>query len=84
MPRQDGTGPSGQGPMTGRGMGPCGRGMRKRFGRGFGRGQGRFAVCPPKYLAGFTKEEEKKILKADLEDLEAEKQEIEKRLKKMK
>ncbi|HOR57784.1 MAG TPA: DUF5320 family protein, partial [bacterium] len=27
MPRQDGTGPTGQGPMTGRGMGPCGGGM---------------------------------------------------------
>jgi len=23
MPRFDGTGPTGQGPMTGRGMGPC-------------------------------------------------------------
>ncbi len=24
MPRMDGTGPLGQGPMTGRGLGPCG------------------------------------------------------------
>jgi len=24
MPRMDGTGPTGQGPMTGRGQGPCG------------------------------------------------------------
>lgn len=24
MPRMDGTGPTGQGPMTGRGLGPCG------------------------------------------------------------
>ncbi|MGC8862505.1 MAG: DUF5320 domain-containing protein [Armatimonadota bacterium] len=24
MPRMDGTGPAGQGPMTGRGLGPCG------------------------------------------------------------
>ncbi len=27
MPKFDGTGPSGQGPRTGRGMGPCGGGM---------------------------------------------------------
>ena len=26
MPRFDGTGPMGRGPMTGRGFGPCGRG----------------------------------------------------------
>ena len=56
MPRGDGTGPNGQGQMTGRGMGYCvgfntpgfmnggfGRGMRRGFGRGmgFGRGFGR-------------------------------------------
>lgn len=56
MPRQDGTGPNGNGPITGRGMGncnkpvvnqpnqpnqPCGRGQGlKPCGRGFGRGQG--------------------------------------------
>jgi len=52
MPRGDGTGPNGQGPMTGRAMGYCagneapgfvygsqgGRGMRRSFGRGMGRG----------------------------------------------
>ncbi len=27
MPRYDGTGPAGNGPMTGRAMGPCGRGV---------------------------------------------------------
>ena len=31
MPRFDGTGPLGFGPMTGRGFGPCG------YGRGYGR-----------------------------------------------
>ena len=49
MPRFDGTGPMGQGPMTGRGMGPCGgcspfgwrMGFRKGMGRGMGRGFGR-------------------------------------------
>jgi len=43
MPAFDGSGPQGQGPMTGRGMGSCGRvrGMGRRFGFGFGRGIGR-------------------------------------------
>ncbi len=46
MPFGDGTGPAGQGPMTGRGLGRCagndapGYGNRF-FGRGFGRGWGR-------------------------------------------
>ncbi len=35
MPRLNGTGPMGQGPMTGRGMGSCGGGMG--CGQGFGR-----------------------------------------------
>jgi len=36
MPRFDGTGPSGQGPKTGRGMGPCSQSklQSNRFGRG--------------------------------------------------
>lgn len=51
MPRGDGTGPEGKGPMTGRGVGACGgddvagfegagrgRGLRRRFRRGGGRG----------------------------------------------
>jgi Family of unknown function (DUF5320) len=37
MPRFDGTGPFGQGPM-GRGLGPCGAGRRSGFGSGFGSG----------------------------------------------
>ena len=44
MPRFDGTGPFGQGPM-GRGMGPCGAGRGGGFGCGFGpgfRGVGNF------------------------------------------
>jgi len=41
MPFKDGTGPNGQGPRTGRGLGNCaGQGGAGR-GRGFGRGQGR-------------------------------------------
>jgi hypothetical protein len=82
MPNNDRTGPEGQGPMTGRGLGSCGngQGMRRGFGRGCGRGLGR-ARCPTKFLAGFSKEEEKKILEAQLNEIETEKQEITKRLK---
>ncbi|AEB09437.1 DUF5320 domain-containing protein [Desulfobacca acetoxidans] len=38
MPGFDGTGPRGQGPGTGWGMGPCGTGFRRGYGGGFGRG----------------------------------------------
>ncbi|PIU62721.1 hypothetical protein COX58_00230 [archaeon CG_4_10_14_0_2_um_filter_Archaea_38_6] len=63
MPNKDGTGPLGMGRVTGRGLGPCGRGMKRGFGR-----------C----LAGtLTKDEEKKIL-------ENEKEEINKRLEELK
>ncbi len=45
MPRGDGTGPMGQGPLTGRKMGQCGggQGMGMGQGRGLGRGMGRGA-----------------------------------------
>ncbi|MBS3089162.1 DUF5320 domain-containing protein [Candidatus Pacearchaeota archaeon] len=70
MPRQDRTGPQGFGPLTGRGLGLCGCGMRRGFGF-------RRAVA-------LTKEEEKKILEVELEEVNLEKQEIEKRLKEIK
>ncbi|MBU0930111.1 MAG: DUF5320 domain-containing protein [Nanoarchaeota archaeon] len=74
MAGQDGTGPAGQSSMTGRGLGPCGCGMRRGFSRGFGF---RRQII-------LTKEEEKKILEAEIEEIELEKQEIEKRLKEIK
>ncbi len=78
MPGFDGTGPAGQGTMTGRGLGPCGCGMCRGFGRGFGRRLGfRQQVV-------LTNEEEKKILEAEFKEIELEKQEIEKRLKELK
>ena len=46
MPRFDGTGPAGQGPMTGGGRGNCSAGRGTGFGRGMrcgGRGMGRGA-----------------------------------------
>ena len=82
MPAQDGTGPLGQGAMTGRGLGPCGCGMRRSFGRGFGRGFGfRQRYAQPITL---TETEEKNILEAELKEVNLEKQEIESRLKEFK
>jgi len=78
MPGQDGIGPQGLGPLTGRGLGPCGCGMRKGFGRGFGRGFGfRRQII-------LTKDEEKKILEAELKEIDLEKQEIAKRIREIK
>ena len=82
MPGQDGTGPQGMGALTGRGLGPCGGGMRRGCGRGFGRGMGfRARYATPVTL---SKDEEKKILEADLKDIEVEKEAIQRRLKDMK
>ena len=80
MPGQDRTGPLGQGALTGRGLGPCGRGFGFRRGRGFGRG--RFDSGEEQVT--LTKDQEKKILEAGLTELEVEKAEIEKRLKEIK
>ena len=79
MPGQDGTGPRGQGSLTGRGLGPCSRGFgfRRGFGRCFGR-DGRFQ------LVQFSEADEKKILEEELKEIEAEKSEIQKRLKELK
>lgn len=74
MPRFDGTGPLGQGPMTGRGLGPCGGGMG--YGRGYGRGFG----CRRFY----TRKEEAEILKEETEVLEEELKAIKERLAEIK
>jgi len=80
MPGQDKTGPMSQGPLTGRGMGLCGNGLRRGLGRGMGCRRG-FGFARPVAL---TKEEEKKILESELNEIEAEKQAIEKQLKELK
>ena len=82
MPKMDGTGPQGQGAMTGRGFGPCGSGFFRGCCRGLGRGFGRGLGC--RRQVNLTKADEKKILEAELEEIETEKQEIEQRLKEMK
>jgi len=83
-PGFDRAGPRGLGPMTGRGLGPCGRG----FGRGFGWGW-RTAPVAPAYPAEQvvpvyrepTKEQEMEMLKAEKAEIEADLKEIEKKLK---
>ena len=79
MPAFDKTGPQGQGPMTGRGMGPCGNGRGMRMGMGFGRGRGcgRGLGRYFGWNAPETKEEKiadmeayKKALNEELEDVE--------------
>ena len=72
---------------TGAGFGQgFGRGLGRGMGRGLGCGRGRGFGCRNGFRsqASPTKEEEKKILEAELRELESEKQEIERMLKEMK
>lgn len=80
MPQQDGTGPMGQGPMTGRGLGPCVRGF------GFRRGFGRRWFQPNQFVqpVQYSEADEKKILQEELKEIEAESKEIQNRLKELK
>ena len=52
MPMRNRTGPMGQGPLTGRGLGPCGQ--KRFFGRGFGC---KWNATPEWYAKPLTKEE---------------------------
>ncbi len=61
MPRLDQTGPMGQGPLTGWGLGRCGRGFGSGRGAGYGYG-GRLY---------YSKKEERDVLAEDIEALEA-------------
>ncbi|HOY56228.1 MAG TPA: DUF5320 family protein [bacterium] len=58
MPRLNRTGPAGQGPMTGRGLGPCGGGMRMGYGCRGGYGYGRRFISPKNELAALEEEEQ--------------------------
>ena len=90
MPNQDRTGPLGQGPLTGRGLGPCGRGLARGrlggyrrggapcYGRGFRRNS---AFIQPQVI---TETQEKELLKQELEAVKAEQAEIQERLKELK
>jgi len=83
MPRFDGTGPNGLGPMTGRRMGRCsgsfeGRGRGLGFGRGFRRGGGR-NFLESEESSGL--QEKIEVLKMEKKELEAEIEFLEKKLK---
>ncbi len=96
MPRGDGTGPMGMGPLTGRGMGYCigagypgnVRGGGRFFGRGFGmgRGMGRgvFWGTAPVFGGGFpapvSAEQEKAVLENQVLAMEQNLAELKKRL----
>ena len=79
MPGGDGTGPLGEGPLTGRGLGPCGRGLaiRRRF-------RGRYFRYPIAQQITLTKQEQKKILEEERKDLELELKAIQEKLKELK
>ena len=89
MPKFDGTGPTGMGPMTGRGFGPCGgcvphgcgMGMGRRGGFGRRRGLGAFfGWCGPQTKKDQVKalSDYKKALEEELEDIKKELKEVDK------
>jgi len=97
MPKFDSTGPLGLGPRTGRGLGPCGRGLGYRRQAGYGFGYRRWLGNGPyDYDYGFVSprnnlraleeeiaeiEDEIKILDNELVALKKEKEALEKDLK---
>ena len=95
MPSGDGTGPNGQGSMTGRARGFC-AGFNipgyanPGLGRGFGRGRGaglrtrNFQAMPTQQPVVLTEKEEKQILEQELETLKQDMKEIESRIKEIK
>lgn len=91
MPGFDRTGPRGEGPMTGRGLGPCGRGrgFRRGFGRGFGRGRGfrrgyAYDYAPVAPVApALTKDQEKVMLEDEMKILQEDMEAIKERIKQL-
>lgn len=74
MPVFDGTGPQGAGPMTGRGMGRCGKGwggFELGCGRGGRRGLGRFFGGGQAWSKADL-EDYKKALREEIEDVDKE------------
>ena len=82
MPRRNGTGPLGQGPRTGWGMGPCGGGMGwgRGFGKGFGCGFGRFW----RFGSQVSPKDEKQMLEEEAGVLEDELKAVKERLSELK
>ena len=75
MPGFNRTGPSGLGPRTGRGCGPCGQGLRRGIGYGIGYGMG--------YRAPITNKQEKEVLTEDMNVLQEEIKAIKERIKEL-
>ncbi|MFO7636320.1 MAG: DUF5320 domain-containing protein [Clostridia bacterium] len=72
MPRRDGTGPMGCGPMTGRGLGVCTGVNAYRYGSNRRGGFGRGFFFQPVANEGDTKEmlmEQQQVLKARMDDI---------------
>ena len=74
MPNFDKTGPAGQGPMTGQGLGSCAGSRQANMGGGMGRGRGlgmgkRAGYCGRGFLGNnpVSLEDEEKILENRLE-----------------
>jgi uncharacterized protein DUF5320 len=90
MPGQDGTGPNAEGSMTGRGLGPCGRGsaFRNGSGRGFGRGFRRrmpfFSERAVPVYREPTKEQELNELETEQKELNSELDSVRRRLEELK
>ena len=87
MPRGDRTGPEGKGSKTGRKAGFCAGNKSPGYvntgfggGRGFGRGLGRGFRSGYSNTETQTKEEQKTALETNLKDIEAEKQELKRKL----
>lgn len=79
MPGFNRTGPSGLGPRTGRGFGPCGQNLRRGGGYGMGCGMG-YRVG---YRAPITDKQEKEILTEDMNFLQEEIKTIKERIKEL-
>ncbi len=77
MPYFDGTGPGGQGPLTGRGFGPCGngRGIGRRM--GFGRGFRSWFSNPTKTEIKEDLDQYRKGLEEELEQVKSEQKKLE-------
>ncbi|MDD4352352.1 MAG: DUF5320 domain-containing protein [Candidatus Gracilibacteria bacterium] len=71
MPNFDGTGPQGQGPLTGRGMGKCAGAKGGGLGRGMGRRAGRGCI-----YNNVSVDDEKKLLQADIKAMQDRLQEL--------
>lgn len=88
MPGGDKTGPEGLGPLTGRGLGPCGRGLgfRRGFGRGYGYRKWRrpiYTNYPLTEQVELSKDEQKRIIESEIKDFEQELKTLKDELKKL-